>query len=390
MLIKNLKDSVFVLTSTAVIIGLFLGGIILLSAGYNPLDAYVYIIEGIFSRPKYISQALIDATPIIMTGLSVAFAFKTGLFNIGAEGQFIVGALAAALAGHFISLPVYLHIPVVITIAGIAGLIWGSIAGFMKSRFGVHEVISTIMLNWIAFHSNNWIVSFPFVKNPSGEKTRLIQDTAGIKILNVWKNSNEGLEWMKNNYVGKWNFPSWFDSANVFADVLKTELNVGIILAVIFLIIIWFVLNKTTLGYNLKAVGFNKYAAEFGGINTGRSIMLSMGIAGMLAGFGGALHVVGNTGYVANLAAMEGYGFNGIAVALMGANSPFGCFFAGLFFSSLKTGSSMLQLKMNAPTEIINIIIGIIVFFVAVPNFIKLIIANIKKRIFKGRSANAK
>ena len=155
---KNLTDSPVWITLISIVLGLLFGALILLLIGYNPLTAYSVLLKGTFSKPKYISWTIIYATPIILTGLSVAFAFKTGLFNIGAEGQFIVGSLTAAVTGYFISLPPILHIPLVLILSLGAGALWGSISGYLKARYEVNEVISTIMLNWVALYLNNFVV----------------------------------------------------------------------------------------------------------------------------------------------------------------------------------------------------------------------------------------
>jgi ABC-type uncharacterized transport system permease subunit len=348
-------------TVVSIFLGLIAGAVVLVFTGYNPLVAYYVIIKGVVSKPKYIAYTLISATPLIMTGMSVAFAFRTGLFNIGAEGQFIMGALVAALTGYYIHLPPVIHVIFVIICAGLAAGLWGGLSGYLKARFGIHEVISTIMLNWIAYYFSNFIVSLPGIAKDAGVfVTNNILPTARIDILGVWKDSDQGLAWLMQHPV--------------LRDFLKAPVNLGIIFAVISAISIWFILKKTTLGYSLCAVGYNKHAALYGGINVKRCIMISMFISGILAGLAGAFHVMGNTFKVANLAAMEGFGFDGIAVALIGNSDPFGSIFGGILFGIFKYGGSKIQNELGAPTEIINIIIGTIVFFIAMPKFIRMII----------------
>lgn len=353
-------------TFASILLGLFAGGIVLAITGYNPIVAYYVIIKGVISKPKYIAYTLISATPLILTGMSVAFAFRTGLFNIGAEGQFIIGALVAALAGYYLHLPPVIHVIVIILLAGLASGLWGGISGYLKAKFGVHEVITTIMLNWIAYYLNNFIIALPGIAKDAGVfVTNDIRSTARIDILGVWKVSEKGLAWLlKHPFL---------------RDFLKAPINFGFLFAILIAIAIWFILKKTTLGYKLCAVGFNKNAAEYGGINVKKCIIISMLISGVLAGLAGAFHVMGNTLKVANLAAMEGFGFDGIAVALIGNTDPFGSVFGGILFGIFKYGGSKIQNELGAPTEIINIIIGTIVFFIAMPKFIKLIF-NIKKK----------
>ena len=161
-------------TLASILFGLIAGGIVLAFTGYNPFVAYYVIVKGVISRPKYIAYTLISATPLILTGISVAFAFRTGLFNIGAEGQFIIGALSAALLGYYLHLPPVIHVIVIIILAGLASGLWGGLSGFLKAKFGVHEVISTIMLNWVAFYLNNFVVSLPGVARDADLKVKKI------------------------------------------------------------------------------------------------------------------------------------------------------------------------------------------------------------------------
>jgi len=357
---KFLKGSLGV-TLMSTVFGFFLGAIILLVAGFNPVEAYWVILKGIFARPKYVSYMIIYATPLIVTGLSVAFALRTGLFNIGAEGQFIMGAMTAAAAGYFIQLPLVLHAMVAILLAVIVAALWGGLAGYFKARFGINEVISTIMLNWTALYLSNFAVALPNFGRMGTGKTYTIHGTANIDILGHWKRSSEGIAFLRQHPV------LW--------DVLKSPVNFGFIFAILLAILVWYVLNKTTLGYELRAVGHNPDAAEAGGIDVKRSMVVSMLIAGGLAGAAGAFQVLGVSHRIAKLVVMEGYGFDGIAVSLIGNNTGPGCVFAGLLFGALKYGGSKIQDAMNAPTEVINIMIGTIIIFVAMPKLIRLILA---------------
>ncbi len=347
-------------TLISILIGLIVGAVILTIAGFNPFEAYRIILFGVFSRPKYIAYTVIYATPLILTGLSVAFAFRTGLFNIGAEGQYIIGALVAAWTGYFWHLPPVIHVIVVLLVAATAAGLWAGIAGYLKAKYGVHEVISTIMLNWIALYLNNYIVNLEVFKRPQSEASYKILDTANIEILEKWKFSDTGRAWLSHHPF--------------LQDVLKAPLNWGFLIAILLIALVWFILNKTTLGYELRAVGFNKFAAEYGGIGVKKSIILSMMIAGALAGVAGALQVIGVTKSVAVLAAMEGHGFDGIAVSLIGSNTAFGSLFAGLLFGIFKYGGPKIQPTLQAPSEVVNIVIGTIVFFIAIPNFIRTVI----------------
>ena len=355
-LLKGLYGFRFTLLSIG--IGFLVGALVLLAAGYNPFVAYSVILQGIFSRANYISYTIIYATPLILTGLSVAFSFKTGLFNIGAEGQYIIGSLAAALLGACLQLPAVLHIPVCMLGAALAAGLWGAFAGFLKSRFGVNEVISTIMLNWIAFYLNNYIVTLPFIKR-GNNVTEFIQPTAGIELLPQWRASEAGL--------------ALRESSAVINDIFRTPVNVGILVAIAVCLVVRYLLNNTSTGYSLRLVGDNQSCAQYNGINVKRSIVLAMFICGAVAGLAGAMQVLGNTRNVAELSFTEGYGFNGIAVALIAGNSPVGCIFSGLFFAALTYGGPKIQNVLGAPREVVDIVIGTIIFFIAAPKLVTVI-----------------
>ncbi len=354
-------------TFFSIFIGLLVGAIVLAFSGYNPIQAYSIMLSGIFSKPSYISYVVIYATPLILTGLSVAFSFKTGLFNIGAEGQFIIGSLAAALIGGYLNLPAYIHVPVCILGAILAGGLWGAFSGFLKAKFNVNEVISTIMLNWIAFHLNNFVVTRPSIKREGMNVTQFIADTARIEILPKWKNCEAAL--------------AFREAHPIINDLLRTPLNAGIIIAIVTAFLIKYLLDRTSLGYSLRVVGDNVNSAEYNGINVKKNIIISMLICGMLAGAAGGLQVLGRTRNVAELAAMESYGFNGISVALIARNSPIGCIFSGLFFAMLTYGGPKIQSALGAPREIINIVIGTIILFVAVPKLLSILKSKFKRTI---------
>ena len=365
--VKILKKPV---TSTfiAILFGFIVASIVLGIAGYNPIDAFSALFQGIFSKPKYLSNTIIKATPIILTGLSVAFAFKTGLFNIGAEGQYIAGTIAATIVGIKLDLPAILQVPVVIIAGVIAGAIFGGIIGFLKAKFGIHEVITSIMLNWIALYLSNFIVKTDTFHQPDSTGTYMINESGFTTILSNWKNSDAGLEFLSNH---KW-----------LSDVmLKTDVNIGIIVAIIMAIVIWVLLYKSSKGYELRAVGSNKDAAEFAGINVSRNIIRAMVIAGALAGLAGALAVTGVSPHkISTMAAFENNGFNGLSVALIAGSSPIGCIFAGLLFGGLLYGGQSVQSAIGAPSEIINIMIGTIVFFVALTKVVPVLADKLLKR----------
>lgn len=352
---KKLLNDTFVFSIASVVLGLLVGAIALILSGHNPITVYGALIEGIIGKPKYIAWTIIRATPLILTGLSIAFAYKTGLFNIGAEGQFIIGALVAVLVGAGLDLPAIIHIPLTLISAAVAGAVWGGISGWLKARFGINEVISNIMLNWIAFYFSNFILTTTWLKVPNSETSVPIKDTAKISI-----------DWMKP-LVGP-----------------ATSVNWGIVISIIIVLVIAFILAKTTLGFELRAVGFNKFGAEYAGINIKSSMLKSMAIAGAIAAIAGAIQVMGVTNVITVLPAQEGYGFDGIAVALIANNNPIGVIFSGLLFGAFKYGGTKMQ-SVGAPSEVVNIIIGSIVYFIALTSVIRILYLKIRqKRINKG------
>ena len=191
------------ITSTiiAVVCGFIVAGIILAISGYNPVEAFVSLFRGIFSRPKYIFKVIEKSTPIILTGISVAFAFKTGLFNIGSEGQYIAGAIASVIVGVKLNMPPIIQIPTVILAGILAGALFGAIAGFLKAKFGINEVITSIMLNWIAFYLCNFVVDSDAFHKPNTVRSLSVNESSYTMILYKWKNSKEGISYLKHN---KW------------------------------------------------------------------------------------------------------------------------------------------------------------------------------------------
>jgi simple sugar transport system permease protein len=355
-------------TFIAIFFGFIVASIVLGIAGYNPLEAFSALFKGVFSKPKYISNTIIKSTPIILTGLSVGFAFKTGLFNIGAEGQYILGTIAATIVGIKLNLPPVLQVPVVVLSGVAAGALYGGIVGLLKAKFGIHEVITSIMLNWIALYLSNFIVNLEAFHQPSSTGTFMINKSGFTTLFEKWKTSDSGMAFLSNH---KW-----------LSDImLKTDVNVGIIIAVLAAVAIWVLLYKSSKGYELRAVGSNKYAAEFAGINVNKNIIQAMLVAGALAGLAGALAITGVAPHkISTMAAFENNGFNGMSVALIAGSSPIGCIFSGLLFGGLLYGGQAVQSTMGAPSEIINIMMGTIVFFVALTKIVPVLADKLLKR----------
>lgn len=353
-----MKRNRFIYTILAIVLGIIIGSIILLMSGTNPVEAYKVIFLGAFGKPKYISWTIVKAVPLILTGLSVAFAFNTGLFNIGAEGQYIVGSIGALVVGLLLDLPPVIHGLVALLVGALCGYLWGAIVGILKAKFQVNEVISSIMMNWIAFYLSNYLLSFPILRSIESDNSYPIKQSASIKIAGAWKMSESGRAYLAQHKFLK--------------DILNPPLNFGIIIAIIAAIVVWYILKKTTLGYELRAVGFNEKAAEYGGIDINKSIVKSMGIAGILAGLAGAITVLGVSGDIGIMAAQEGYGFDGMAVALIAGNNPLGTIPAALLYAGLTYGGGKLT-TIGTYSEVVNIIIGIMILFIAMPKLLDMI-----------------
>lgn len=353
-----MKRNRFIYTILAIVLGILIGSIILLISGTNPVEAYKVIFLGAFGKPKYISWTIVKAVPLILTGLSVAFAFNTGLFNIGAEGQYIVGSIGALVVGLLLDLPPVIHGLVALLVGALCGYLWGAIVGILKAKFQVNEVISSIMMNWIAFYLSNYLLSFPILRSIESDNSYPIKQSASIKIAGAWKMSESGRAYLAQHKFLK--------------DILNPPINFGIIIAIIAALVVWYILKKTTLGYELRAVGFNEKAAEYGGIDINKSIVKSMGIAGILAGLAGAITVLGVSGDIGIMAAQEGYGFDGMAVALIAGNNPLGTIPAALLYAGLTYGGGKLT-TIGTYSEVVNIIIGIMILFIAMPKLLDMI-----------------
>lgn len=352
----------------AILCGFIVAGVILAMTGYRPFQVFKILFEGFLGKPKYISNTIIKAAPILLTGLSVAFAFKVGLFNIGAEGQYIAGTIAAGTVGYLLDLPPILQIPAVLLSGMAAGALLGAAAGFLKARFGIHEVITSIMLNWIAFYTCNFVVNMGAFHMPNSTSAYPINRSGYTMLLYGWKTSEAGR--------------AYFREHPQIAEVLqKTDVNFGFLIGIAAAVILSLILSKTTKGFELRAVGFNRDAAEFAGIGVKKNILQAMIIAGMTAGLSGALMITGVSPHkISTLGAFENMGFNGLSVSLIAGNSPIGCIFASLLFSGLLYGGGSVQQQIGAPSEIINICIGTIVFFVALTGALPVLADKLAKR----------
>ncbi len=283
------------------------------------------------------SETLLAASPLILCGLSVAVAFKAGLFNIGAQGQFIFGAIGASFIGFRYDLPVGIHILAAVAFAIILSGIWGGIVGFLKAKTGAHEVIVTIMLNYIAARFILWILGEPAFLRP-GRIDPLappVKETSRLPLL------------FGENY----------------------RVNVGLIVALLVAALVYFILNRTTLGFRFRAVGANATAARTAGISVGATTIAAMILAGALAGVGGAVHVLGNQ-YELTTDIAGSFGFDAITVALLGRGSPIGVVLASILFAALRVGGVTMQANVQVPVEIVLVIQALVVLFIAAPGLV--------------------
>lgn len=331
----------------SVLLGLIAGAILMLIFGYNPVQGYLALWNGAFGDLYFMGETVRQITPYILTGLAVAFAFRSGLFNIGAEGQVIVGWLASVWVGLAIDAPMYIHLPLALLAAAIAGGLWGFIPGILKAKLGVHEVIVTIMMNYIALYCTNEIIRSVLTDNL--DSTETIPESASLA-------------------------SEWLQSITYFS-----RLHYGILIALFAAVVMWFIMKRTTIGYELKSVGFNDHASKYAGMNVSKNIIMSMVISGAFAGLAGAMEGLGTYGSISVMSGFTNLGFDGIAVALLGANNAFGVVIAAILFGILKVGAINMPSASGVPTELVDIIIALIIFFVASSYIIRWALLRFKK-----------
>ena len=346
-----------------ILIGLVCGYLVLLAinAEHAWADGFVRILKGgFYDAPYGVGRTLANAAPLVMTGLSVAFAFKTGLFNIGAAGQYTLGAYGALYCAIVLHLPWYVGL----IASAVLGGIWGAIPGLFKTYLNINEVITSIMFNWIGLYLVNEIIY--------GNGTGVMYDSRNTRTWNLRR--MEGAEGVTIPDFG-------------LNDMFQTNsTTIAIFLSIVVAILIWVVLDKTTFGYELKAVGLNKNAARYAGINEKKNLVLSMVIAGALAGFGAGLYYLSGVSEwnPLNSTTLPAMGFNGISVALLASSNPIGTIFSALFISHITVGGSFLSTRYY-PTEVADLISGIIIYLCA---FSMLFRGRIAKLLSGGKRAD--
>lgn len=333
---------------TALVVGAIL---IWLSTGdaSKIVQAYWGLLIGSLGSPKAVSETIVWATPYIFAGLAVALGFKCGLFNIGAEGQLLVGSLTSVWAAYALphllgfDIPAIIHIPLCIAAGILGGLVWGAIPGFLKAKTGGHEVINTIMMNYIALYLTNFLLAGPMMDpdpNNAVAQTEMIALSARLPRLIPW-DSDLRVHW-------------------------------GCILAIVMAFAVWWFLYKTTWGFEIRTVGTNPDAARYAGISVGRNIVLAMALSGALAGLAGTVEVIG-LNYYHTPGFSAGYGFDSIAIALLGKSHPLGVIPAAFLFGAMRNGATEMQFLTQIPVDIISVIQALILLFVAAPEIVRFI-----------------
>ncbi|MEA4915374.1 MAG: ABC transporter permease [Christensenella sp.] len=315
--------------------------------------AFISLISTSFRSSDKFAKVLYQAAPLIMTGLSVGFAFKTGLFNIGATGQYTVGAAAALIGAIQFQLPWY----VCLLLAMIGGAIWGIFPGLFKAQFNVNEVITSIMFNWIAMFAVNLTIN-----------------NLPMMLAKYWG----GAQMDRTANLAQANPNALIPRLGLDVLMKSNYMNISIFIAILFAILAWVILSKTTFGYELKACGFNRNASIYAGINAKRNIVLSMVIAGAFAGVGGGLYFLAGTGQYTLLKQLLAAGFNGIPVALLATSNPIGTIFSAFFVSYIQVGGDAMQ--PDFVREIIDIIISVIIYLAAFALLTRELLARGKQR----------
>ncbi|MFV9505218.1 MAG: ABC transporter permease [Oscillochloridaceae bacterium umkhey_bin13] len=329
----------------AVFTALVIGAVMIGITGGDWQAAYIGLWQGAFGSPRAFADTVIRSTPYIICGLAVALAFKAGLFNVGAQGQLYMGALAAVVVGITLKLPPILHIPSGIIAGALGGAAWAAIAGFLKARTGAHEVINTIMLNYIAVLLTDWLIKsrqpllLGDLADTSSSRTPFIADTMRLPAIEMGA---------------------------------TTRLHLGIVFAIVLVFLVAWFLSKTTVGFELRTSGTNANAARYAGISVPRTVVLAMALSGALAGMAGAIEVMG-VRYEVSTDFITGVGFDAIAVALLARGNPIGILFAGLLWGGLLTGARLMQVRAGLSIDVIKIVQALIIMFIAADQIVRFI-----------------
>lgn len=333
----------------AILISFAIGALIMLATGNNPIEAYGALLRGAFGSPLAVGRTLLNATPLIFTGLAVAVAFRAGLFNIGGEGQFYIGAITAAVAGVYLGSLGVFGMVLALTACVLTGFLWGAIPGFLKAYFGAHEVITTIMLNFVAIYLATYLALNPFRSEGLVPGTEAIDLTARIPFLGLG--------------LGRANYGFVF----------------GLVAALLVYLFLW----RTKRGFEIRTVGFSPGAANYAGMRIGVNTVLALAIGGSLAALGGGEEVLGVYGKM-SIPFAQYIGFNGIGVALLGRNHPVGVVLGALLFGGLAAGAQEMQFATDVPLQLATVIGAIILLLVTATKLVELIIGKRARALASG------
>ncbi len=321
----------------AVVTALAIGAIVIWATKASVVKAYRGLIEGALLGVTNFTETLVIATPYTLAGLAVALASRCGLFNIGAEGQFYMGALFAVYVGFSVKgLPAGVHLPLAVLAGALGGAVWGAIPGILKAKLGVHEVTNAIMLNYIAVKVVDYVV-----KNPFRDRTSTIPRT-----------------------------PYILPTATLPRLLTDHRVHAGLLIAIAAVFVVYWLLWKTTVGFEIRTVGANPDAAHYAGISVTRNFVLAMVLSGALAGLAGTGEVLG-TNRTLPAAFISGYGFDSIAIALIAKNHPLGIFPAAFLWAALRNGAGLMQVRAGISIDLINIVQGLVIIFIAADEIIR-------------------
>jgi len=322
----------------AVGVALLLGASLIWASGASVLQAYGGLFEGMVGSWRALGETGVAATPYMLTGLAVALGFRGGLFNIGAEGQFYMGALGAVVVGYTVGgLPIWLHVPLALAVGALGGAVWGAIPGVLKARLGAHEVINTIMMNYIAIKLADYLVK-QVLRDPTASLDRTSYILASAEL------------------------PRLFGPESRF--------HAGFLVALGAIVLVAWLLDKTTLGFEIRTVGTKPSAAQYAGMPVGRTLVLTMTLSGMLAGCAGAVEILG-LHHTLPAAFATGYGFDAIAVALLARSSPLGVLPAALLWGGLRNGAGLMQVRTGVSIDLINVIQALVIVCVAADQLLR-------------------
>lgn len=400
-------------------------------------EAYWGLLRGAFIKERGFSESLVAAIPYVFLSLGLALGFKTGLFNIGVEGQFYMGAIAAAWAGQAIQgVPAIIHLPLTLLAGALGGAIWAGIPGYLKAKTGAHEVISTMMMNYVAFRLTEFLISGP-LRAPSGSTIQTPRISPGAELWSLWDiparladplnalavglglgflawliaravqgksqiaNRKSQITGSDTQYampgtvghaVRSTSFVTRYSSLIIAAAVALLaflalppltrlwwpftdqydRLHLGLVLAVLAAVAVWWLLWKTTIGFELRTVGANPNAARYAGMSTTKNIVLGMALSGALAGLAGTSEVIGvSICRCLPLFFSSGYGFDSIAIALLGRNNPFGILASSFLFGAMRNGADLMELSSGVSKYIISLIQALVLLFVAAPAVVR-------------------